>query len=99
MVDFDPCTPDDPDTARLRARYFASNPAEAAEVIARTEPGPRCESGWTGDRCVFPLFHDGPHSNDTPADRELDRLSNPVSDDDLAERIRDADDDLLSYAR
>lgn len=27
------------------------------------EQGPRCESGWTGDRCEFPLFHDGPHSN------------------------------------
>lgn len=25
--------------------------------------GPLCESGWTGDRCVFPLFHEGPHSN------------------------------------
>jgi hypothetical protein len=23
-----------------------------------------CESGWTGDRCTFPLFHDGQHSND-----------------------------------
>jgi hypothetical protein len=26
---------------------------------------PRCESGWTGDRCTFDLFHDGPHSNDS----------------------------------
>ena len=25
---------------------------------------PRCESGWTGDRCTFPLHHAGPHSND-----------------------------------
>jgi hypothetical protein len=24
----------------------------------------RCESGWTGDRCRRPLFHDGPHSNE-----------------------------------
>lgn len=23
-----------------------------------------CESGWTGDRCTFHLFHDGPHSNE-----------------------------------
>lgn len=27
------------------------------------EPRPLCESGWTGDRCTFELFHDGPHSN------------------------------------
>lgn len=25
---------------------------------------PRCESGWTGDRCTLPLGHAGPHSND-----------------------------------
>ena len=25
---------------------------------------PRCESGWTGDRCDAPLFHTGPHTND-----------------------------------
>jgi hypothetical protein len=23
----------------------------------------RCESGWTGDRCVKPLGHPGAHSN------------------------------------
>lgn len=28
-----------------------------------------CESGWTGDRCTFPLFHEGPHSNEAPAER------------------------------
>jgi hypothetical protein len=27
-------------------------------------PDARCESGWTGDRCTFKLFHEGPHSND-----------------------------------
>lgn len=27
------------------------------------EDGPRCESGWTGDRCSRPLFHEGPHNN------------------------------------
>ena len=27
-------------------------------------PDAKCESGWTGDRCTLPLFHDGPHSND-----------------------------------
>lgn len=27
------------------------------------ESGQKCESGWTGDRCTFPLFHEGPHSN------------------------------------
>jgi hypothetical protein len=26
----------------------------------------KCESGWTGDRCTFELFHGGSHSNDTP---------------------------------
>ena len=25
---------------------------------------PLCESGWTGDRCTFPLFHEGDHSNE-----------------------------------
>jgi hypothetical protein len=25
---------------------------------------PTCESGWTGDRCTFPLDHGGPHSNE-----------------------------------
>lgn len=24
-----------------------------------------CESGWTHDRCVAPLHHDGPHTNDS----------------------------------
>lgn len=24
---------------------------------------PRCESGWTGDRCTFRLGHEGDHSN------------------------------------
>lgn len=33
----------------------------AASAVAK---GPRCESGWTGDRCTFPLFHFGRHSND-----------------------------------
>jgi len=28
----------------------------------------KCESGWTGDRCTFELFHNGPHSNDTPVE-------------------------------
>jgi hypothetical protein len=28
------------------------------------EPRPLCESGWTGDRCQFVLFHEGPHSNE-----------------------------------
>lgn len=42
--------------------------AEYADAIAHREcPGDafsaRCESGWTGDRCTFPLYHDGPHSN------------------------------------
>ena len=31
--------------------------------------GPRCESGWTGDRCTFDLFHEGPHSNEYPNDQ------------------------------
>lgn len=29
---------------------------------------PRCESGWTGDRCTLPLDHEGEHDN------EADRL-------------------------
>jgi hypothetical protein len=31
-----------------------------------TEPTdkPRCESGWTGDRCTKALDHKGPHSNE-----------------------------------
>lgn len=32
------------------------------EIARRGQPA--CESGWTGDRCTFPLFHDGDHSND-----------------------------------
>ncbi len=27
-------------------------------------PNAKCESGWTGDRCTFPLFHEGSHSNE-----------------------------------
>jgi hypothetical protein len=37
---------------RLVERFAAQSPNRA-----------RCESGWTGDRCTLPLFHDGPHSN------------------------------------
>lgn len=28
--------------------------------------GSVCESGWTGDRCTFPLRHSRDHSNDLP---------------------------------
>lgn len=28
-------------------------------------PWPRCESGWTGDRCQLPLYHEGDHDNDS----------------------------------
>lgn len=44
----------------------AVRPADARQALARRDRLVRaaCESGWTGDRCTFPLFHDGPHSND-----------------------------------
>jgi hypothetical protein len=38
-------------------------------AIARSNlgyTGPRCESGWTGDRCPLPLYHEGDHDNSTP---------------------------------
>lgn len=40
---------------------FTGTPDAVANVAAAL---PRCDSGWTGDRCSFPLFHRGPHSND-----------------------------------
>lgn len=36
----------------------------AADYDRAARESLRCESGWTGDRCTFALFHDGPHSND-----------------------------------
>lgn len=33
------------------------------DIPVETVDLPRCESGWTGDRCTFPLGHEGPHSN------------------------------------
>lgn len=55
----------DPDTS---CRYCGTS-AEYADAIAhRGCPSDafsaRCESGWTGDRCTFPLGHEGPHSNE-----------------------------------
>jgi hypothetical protein len=32
-----------------------------AEIARRGQP--LCESGWTGDRCSLPLFHEGDHNN------------------------------------
>lgn len=29
-----------------------------------SDHAPRCESGWTGDRCTKRLDHKGPHSNE-----------------------------------
>jgi hypothetical protein len=37
--------------------------ADAAMDVWNVPETATCESGWTGDRCTFPLFHDGPHSN------------------------------------
>lgn len=36
------------------------------EAVARAgfDPDALCESGWTGDRCTYALFHEGPHSNE-----------------------------------
>lgn len=42
------------------ASWYESRQTEA-EWGAET--GQACESGWTGDRCTFPIFHEGPHSN------------------------------------
>lgn len=37
-------------------------------TVEGTEGGSKviCESGWTNDRCTFPLHHEGPHSNEVP---------------------------------
>lgn len=57
-------------SAARRAKY-APDDGQATRVRdgAWRELGrdvaPRCESGWTGDRCSLPLHHDGPHSNET----------------------------------
>jgi len=51
---------------RAVERQAAKDRAAAAASKARIARAakPRCESGWTGDRCSFPLFHEGPHSNE-----------------------------------
>jgi hypothetical protein len=52
-------------------RFHASDCVRTdAECRARANRRPdgwenaRCESGRTGDRCTYPLFHEGPHSNE-----------------------------------
>lgn len=58
-------TEDGPDAS---CRYCGTS-AEYADAIAHRDCpsdafSARCESGWTGDRCTFPLGHEGPHSNE-----------------------------------
>lgn len=43
------------------------DPEEVGAAVRKALGSPACESGWTGDRCTFPLFHDGDHSNEDPA--------------------------------
>jgi len=42
-----------------------------------------CESGWTGDRCSFPLFHLGLHSDETDGDCDHEM----VDTDDIADGV------------
>ncbi len=42
----------------------ANDPGEGNEPSGIIPDDQACESGWTGDRCTFRLFHDGPHSNE-----------------------------------
>ena len=42
---------------------------DAGVTLPTRKSRPRCEMGWTGDRCSRPLFHDGPHSNEKAATR------------------------------
>lgn len=39
------------------------NKSYEVEIAGWAYSGPRCESGWTGDRCDYPLGHEGEHSN------------------------------------
>ena len=41
--------------------------------------GARCESGWTGDRCALPLFHDGPHDNERQPGWPLDEMAADIA--------------------
>lgn len=47
----------------MRENGPCANPVWADGFDPTPYAGMICESGWTGDRCSFPLFHDGPHSN------------------------------------
>ena len=51
------------DSAEDRAHYVI-HPNGGGYREDPNTPSPRCESGWTGDRCTKRLFHEGPHSND-----------------------------------
>ena len=50
----------------LEGRRMAVEGCRAHDILISRgrDDGPRCESGWTGDRCSLPLHHDGPHSNE-----------------------------------
>jgi hypothetical protein len=55
---------------------FGADVTAHNEAMDRMFPdGARCESGWTGDRCQLPLFHDGEHDNEygpVPVRDEID---------------------------
>lgn len=49
--------------AELESEGMTTSDAQA--VADAESEGPRCESGWTGDRCQLPLHHDGDHDNES----------------------------------
>jgi hypothetical protein len=49
---------------QLASRKECVEAAEQREAATVWHWSTDCGSGWTGDRCTFPLLHSGDHSND-----------------------------------